>query len=51
MMAEVANIREQTKPHEVLFVCDSMTGQDAVNTAKAFHEKLELSGVVLADGR
>ncbi len=47
MMAEVANIREQTKPHEVLFVCDSMTGQDAVNTAKAFHEKLELSGVVL----
>ncbi|MFM8178199.1 MAG: signal recognition particle protein, partial [Candidatus Kapaibacterium sp.] len=47
MMKEVSTIREQTKPHEVLFVCDSMTGQDAVNTAKAFHEALELTGVVL----
>ncbi len=47
MMNEVASIREQVKPHEVLFVCDAMTGQDAVNTAKAFHDRLELSGVVL----
>ncbi|MFM8569429.1 MAG: signal recognition particle protein [Candidatus Kapaibacterium sp.] len=47
MMKEVSTIREQTKPHEVLFVCDSMTGQDAVNTAKVFHEALELTGVVL----
>lgn len=47
MMKEVSTIKEQTKPHEVLFVCDSMTGQDAVNTAKAFHDALSLTGVVL----
>lgn len=47
MMQEVQNIRDQTKPNEILFVCDSMTGQDAVNTAKAFHERLNLTGVVL----
>ncbi len=47
MMQEVQNIRDQTKPNEILFVCDSMTGQDAVNTAKAFHERLSLTGVVL----
>ncbi|MBS1537742.1 MAG: signal recognition particle protein [Bacteroidetes bacterium] len=47
LMQEVQNIRDQTKPNEVLFVCDAMTGQDAVNTAKAFHERLNLTGVVL----
>ena len=47
MMREVAAIKEITKPHEILFVVDAMTGQDAVNTAKAFHEKLDFDGVVL----
>jgi signal recognition particle subunit SRP54 len=47
MMTEVANIKEAVKPQEILFVVDSMTGQDAVNTAKAFNERLDFSGVVL----
>lgn len=47
MMREVAAIKEITKPHEILFVVDAMTGQDAVNTAKAFHDKLDFDGVVL----
>jgi signal recognition particle subunit SRP54 len=47
MMTEVANIRSAVNPTEILFVVDSMTGQDAVNTAKAFNEKLDFSGVVL----
>jgi signal recognition particle subunit SRP54 len=47
MMAEVAELRDVLKPHEILFVCDAMTGQDAVNTAKAFDERLSLTGVVL----
>lgn len=47
MMQEVADLKSHLKPHEVLFVCDAMTGQDAVNTAQAFHERLELTGVVL----
>ncbi len=47
MMTEVANIREAVKPQEILFVVDSMTGQDAVNTAKAFNERLDFTGVVL----
>ncbi|HWR33499.1 MAG TPA: signal recognition particle protein [Chitinophagaceae bacterium] len=47
MMTEVANIRNAVKPQEILFVVDSMTGQDAVNTAKAFNDKLDFSGVVL----
>jgi signal recognition particle subunit SRP54 len=47
MMTEVANIKNAVSPHEILFVVDSMTGQDAVNTAKAFNEKLDFSGVVL----
>jgi len=47
MMQEVAAIKEITKPHEILFVVDAMTGQDAVNTAKAFHAKLDFDGVVL----
>lgn len=47
MMTEVANIKAAVKPQEILFVVDSMTGQDAVNTAKAFNERLDFSGVVL----
>jgi signal recognition particle subunit SRP54 len=47
MMTEVANIRNAVKPQEILFVVDSMTGQDAVNTAKTFNERLDFSGVVL----
>jgi signal recognition particle subunit SRP54 len=47
MMAEVAAIREAVKPQEILFVVDSMTGQDAVNTAVAFNERLDFTGVVL----
>ncbi len=47
MMQEVANIRDAISPKEILFVVDSMTGQDAVNTAKAFNERLDFSGVVL----
>jgi signal recognition particle subunit SRP54 len=47
MMTEVANIKTAVKPNEILFVVDAMTGQDAVNTAKAFNERLDFSGVVL----
>jgi signal recognition particle subunit SRP54 len=47
MMTEVANIKNAVGPNEILFVVDSMTGQDAVNTAKAFNERLDFSGVVL----
>jgi signal recognition particle subunit SRP54 len=47
MMTEVANIRSAINPQEILFVVDSMTGQDAVNTAKAFNERLDFTGVVL----
>lgn len=47
MMNEVANIKAAVNPQEILFVVDSMTGQDAVNTAAAFNEKLDFTGVVL----
>jgi len=47
MMTEVANIKNAVSPNEILFVVDSMTGQDAVNTAKAFNDRLDFSGVVL----
>ncbi|MFZ1535718.1 MAG: signal recognition particle protein, partial [Chitinophagaceae bacterium] len=47
MMNEVANIKTAVNPQEILFVVDSMTGQDAVNTAKAFNERLDFTGVVL----
>ena len=47
MMTEVANVKEAVNPNEILFVVDSMTGQDAVNTAKAFNDRLDFSGVVL----
>jgi signal recognition particle subunit SRP54 len=47
MMKEAEDIKIAVKPHEILFVCDSMTGQDAVNTAKAFNDRLAFNGVVL----
>lgn len=47
MMNEVAAIRSAVQPQEILFVVDSMTGQDAVNTAKAFNDRLDFTGVVL----
>lgn len=47
MMNEVADIREIVKPTETLFVVDSMTGQDAVNSAKVFHERVNYDGIVL----
>ncbi len=47
MMQEVANIKSAVNPQEILFVVDSMTGQDAVNTAKTFNDRLDFTGVVL----
>jgi signal recognition particle subunit SRP54 len=47
MMNEVANIKAAVQPQEILFVVDAMTGQDAVNTAKAFNDRLDFTGVVL----
>jgi len=47
MMNEVANIKNAIQPQEILFVVDAMTGQDAVNTAKAFNDRLDFTGVVL----
>ena len=47
MMNEISNIKKAIKPSEILFVVDSMTGQDAVNSAKAFNDVLDFDGVVL----
>lgn len=47
LMTEVANIKNAVTPNEILFVVDSMTGQDAVNTAKSFNDRLNFTGVVL----
>ncbi len=47
MMAEIGNIKKAISPQEILFVVDSMTGQDAVNTAKAFNDVLDFTGVIL----
>ncbi|GAB2780629.1 signal recognition particle protein [Salinimicrobium soli] len=47
MMTEIANIHKAIEPQETLFVVDSMTGQDAVNTAKTFNERLNFDGVIL----
>ncbi len=47
LMEELAKIRAAVKPQEILLVVDAMTGQDAVNVAKSFNEKLELGGVIL----
>ena len=47
MMAEIKRIADRTAPHNILLVVDAMTGQDAVNAAKAFNDALELTGVIL----
>ena len=47
MMTEIADLKKAVKPNEILFVVDAMTGQDAVNTAKAFNDRLDFDGVVL----
>jgi len=47
MMAEIAAIKAAVRPNEILFVVDAMTGQDAVNTAKEFNDRLDFDGVVL----
>ncbi len=47
MMNEIAAVKDAVKPNEILFVVDSMTGQDAVNTAKEFNDRLDFDGVVL----
>ena len=47
LMTEASAIRDAAKPHETLLVADAMTGQDAVNTAQAFHEKVGITGIVL----
>ena len=47
MMKEISNIKKKINPSETLFVVDSMTGQDAVNTAKAFNDQVDFNGVVL----
>ena len=46
-MNELTNIKEAVKPHEILLVVDAMTGQDAVNVAESFNERLGIDGVVL----
>lgn len=47
LMDELKNVKAEVEPNEILLVIDSMTGQDAVNVAKSFNEKLEISGVIL----
>ncbi|MBL7943265.1 MAG: signal recognition particle protein [Flavobacteriales bacterium] len=47
MMSEISRVKDAVKPSEILFVVDSMTGQDAVNTARTFNERLDFTGVVL----
>jgi signal recognition particle subunit SRP54 len=47
MMSEVADVAKAVTPHQIYLVCDAMTGQDAVNSAKQFNERLELDGVIL----
>ena len=55
LMREAAEVRRAANPHEVLLVADALTGQDAVNLAKSFNERLDLTGIVLTridgDGR
>jgi len=47
MMSQIADVAKAVVPHQIYLVCDSMTGQDAVNSAKEFNERLELDGVIL----
>jgi signal recognition particle subunit SRP54 len=47
MMSEISDVAQAVSPHQIFLVCDAMTGQDAVNSAKEFNERLELDGVIL----
>src|SRR4029078_2100935 len=47
LMVEMAEIKKETRPHEILLVADSLTGQDAVNLAKSFNERVGITGIVL----
>jgi len=47
MMTQISDVAKAVNPHQIYLVCDAMTGQDAVNSAKAFNERLELDGVIL----
>ena len=47
LMDEITAVRDAVQPDEILFVVDAMTGQDAVQTAKAFNDRLDFSGVIL----
>ena len=47
LMAELAQVRDLAQPHETLLVADALTGQDAVNTARTFHERIGITGIVL----
>lgn len=47
LMEELKNVKQNVKPHEILLVVDSMTGQDAVNVGETFNEKLGIDGVIL----
>lgn len=47
MMSEISDVAKAVQPHQIFLVCDAMTGQDAVNSAKEFNERLELDGVIL----
>jgi signal recognition particle subunit SRP54 len=47
MMVEVADVAKTVNPHQIYLVCDAMTGQDAVNSAKEFNDRLELDGIIL----
>ncbi|RME86712.1 MAG: signal recognition particle protein [Planctomycetota bacterium] len=47
LMDELKEIQDKTKPHNILLVCDAMTGQDAVNSAKEFNDQLEIDGIIL----
>ena len=47
LMAELRDIKQATNPHEILLVADAMTGQDAVNTAEAFHKAVVVTGIAL----
>ncbi|MFH1614319.1 MAG: signal recognition particle protein [Planctomycetota bacterium] len=47
MMTEISNVAKAVTPHQIYLVCDAMTGQDAVNSAREFNERLELDGIIL----
>jgi signal recognition particle subunit SRP54 len=47
MMTEISNVAKAVNPHQIYLVCDAMTGQDAVNSAKEFNQRLELDGIIL----